>query len=142
MVSRLNQLTDLRQSESCRAQLAPGTRIKASINAMLKVIDAQIDAMQEAIDAFIAADPGLAENARLLRSCKGVGPKSAQAILAMLPEIGTLGKHQAPAQDRRSRRRRAHHQSQRLVHQSRQHRRRSKSLARHPVHGRAFRKRS
>jgi transposase len=97
MVSRLNQLTDLRQSESCRAQLAPGTRIKASINAMLKVIDAQIDAIQEAIDAFIAADPALAENARLLRSCKGVGPKSAQAILAMLPEIGTLDRRKIAA---------------------------------------------
>jgi transposase len=90
MVSRLNQLTDLRQGESRRAQLAPGTRIKASIKATLKVIDAQIDAMQEAIDAFIAADPAPAEKARRLRSCKGVGPKSAQAILAMLPEIGTL----------------------------------------------------
>jgi transposase len=127
MVSRLNQLTDLqltdlRQSESCRAQLAPGTRIKASINAMLKVIDAQIDAMQEAIDAFIAADPALTENARLLRSCKGVGPKSAgpksagpksagpksagpksagpksaQAILARLPEIGTLDRRKIAA---------------------------------------------
>jgi transposase len=112
MVSRLNQLTDLRQSESCRAQLAPGTRIKASINAMLKVIDAQIDAMQEAIDAFIAADPALTENATLLRSCKGVGPKSAgpksagpksagpksaQAILAMLPEIGTLDRRKIAA---------------------------------------------
>jgi transposase len=97
MVSRLNQLTDLRQSESCRAQLAPGTRIKASIKAMLKVIDAQIDAMQAAIDAFIAADPALAENASLLRSCKGVGPKSAQAILAMLPEIGTLDRRKIAA---------------------------------------------
>ena len=97
MVSRLDQLTDLRQSESCRAQLAPGTRIKASINAMLKVIDAQIDAMQEAIDAFIAADPALVENASLLRSCKGVGPKSAQAILAMLPEIGTLDRRKIAA---------------------------------------------
>lgn len=55
---------------------------------MLKVIKAQIDAMQDAIDAFIAQDPTLSQNVKLLRSCKGVGPKSAQAILAMLPEIG------------------------------------------------------
>ena len=90
MVSRLIQLTDLRQAEGCRAQQADGARVKASIKAMLKVLDAQIETMQEAIDAFIAKDPTLAQNARLMRSCKGVGPKTAQAVLALLPEIGTL----------------------------------------------------
>ncbi len=97
MVSRLNQLTDLRQSETCRAEQAGDGRIKASISAMLKVINAQIDAMQEAIDTFIAADPTLSENARLVRSCKGVGPKTVQAILALLPEIGTLNRRKIAA---------------------------------------------
>lgn len=97
MVSRLNQLTDLHQSESCRVKLAGSGKIKASIKAVLKVIEAQIDAMQEAIDAFIAEDPTLSENFTLMRSCKGVGPKSAQAILAMLPEIGNLNRREIAA---------------------------------------------
>jgi transposase len=97
MVSRLGQLTDLHQSETCRIKLAEGARIKASITAVLKVIKAQIDAMQDAIDAFIAQDPTLSQNVKLLRSCKGVGPKSAQAILAMLPEIGALNRRQIAA---------------------------------------------
>jgi len=97
MVSRLTQLTDLRQSETCRAKLASGEAIKASIDILLKAIGEQIAAMQKAIDAFIAADPVLAENARLLRSCKCVGPKSVQMILALLPEIGTLNRRKIAA---------------------------------------------
>jgi hypothetical protein len=130
MVSRLGQLTDLHQSETCRIKLTEGARIKASITAMLKVIKAQIDGMQDAIDAFIAQDPTLSQNVKLLRSCKGVGPKSAQAILAMLPEIGALNRRQIAA-----RRRRAHHQGQRLINPLRQHNRRPQSPARHSVHG-------
>jgi transposase len=97
MVSRLNQLTDLHQSESCRVQQAASAKTKASIKAVLKVIAAQIDAMQEAIDAFIAEDSTLSQNAKIMRSCKGVGPKSAQAILAMLPEIGALNRRKIAA---------------------------------------------
>ena len=97
MVSRLNQLTDLRQSEICRQKLAPGKAIEATIEILLKVIDEQICAMQKAIEAFIAADEASAENAKLLRSCKGVGGKSAQAILGFLPEIGTLDRRKIAA---------------------------------------------
>jgi transposase len=97
MVSRLNQLTDLRQSETCREKLAPGAAVKVTIRAMLKAIGEQIAQMQKAIDAFIAADATLAENARLLRSCKCVGPKSVQAILGLLPEIGTLDRRKIAA---------------------------------------------
>lgn len=97
MVSRLNQLTDLRQSESCRSQQAASAKTKASVEAVLKVLAAQIQAMQEAIDAFIAEDPTLSQNAKIMRSCKGVGPKSVQAILAMLPEIGALNRRKIAA---------------------------------------------
>ena len=97
MVSRLTQLSDLRQSESCRAQQAAGAAIRKSTDAVLKVLERQIEAMQQAIDAFIAQDPALSRNAAILRSCKGVGPKSAQAILAMLPEIGQLNRRKIAA---------------------------------------------
>jgi transposase len=97
MVSRLTQLTDLHQSEACRVKMIVGPAIKKSILAVMKAVKAQIDAMQDAIDAFVAADPMLSENAKILRSCKGVGPKSAQAILGMLPEIGQLNRRKVAA---------------------------------------------
>ena len=46
-------MTDLHESETCRIKLAEGARIKASITAVLKVIKAQIDAMQDAIDGLV-----------------------------------------------------------------------------------------
>jgi len=97
MVSRLGQLKDQRQSESCRAKQAEGEMVRASLKAMLDFLEEQIVAVQKAIDAAIAADPVLARNARLLRSCKGIGPQTAQAILAFLPEIGTLNRRRIAA---------------------------------------------
>ena len=97
LVSRLDQLSDLRQSESCRAQQAHEASVKASIGAVIEVLDSQIDAIQHAIDALIASDPILTEKASLLRSCKGVGPKNAQMILARLPEIGALDRRKIAA---------------------------------------------
>jgi transposase len=56
LVSRLDQLSDLRQSESCRAQ--HDANVKASIGAVIEVLDSQIDAIQHAIDGLIA-EPSL-----------------------------------------------------------------------------------
>ena len=97
LVSRLDQLSDLRQSESCRAHQAHEASVKASIGAVIEVLDSQIDAIQHTIDALIASDPILTEKASLLRSCKGVGPKNAQMILARLPEIGALDRRKIAA---------------------------------------------
>lgn len=77
--------------------MEPVGAVKTSLDAVLQILDEQIKAMQKAIDAFIAADPHLKANNAILRSCKGVGPKSAQAILAMLPEIGKLDRRKIAA---------------------------------------------
>lgn len=86
MVSRLGQLKDQRQSESCRAKQAEGEMVRASLKAMLDFLEEQIVAVQKAIDAAIAADPVLARNARLLRSCKGIGPQTAQPSWPFCPK--------------------------------------------------------
>lgn len=97
MVARIVQLTDLSQSETCRSKMEPIAAIRASIDAVLRILGEQIKSMQKAIDAFVAADPTLKAKNAILRSCKGVGPKSAQAILAMLPEIGMLDRRKIAA---------------------------------------------
>ena len=70
LVSRLDQLGDLRQSESCRAQQTNEACVKASIGAVIEVLDSQIGAIQQAIDVLIASDPCLSEKAGLLRVAK------------------------------------------------------------------------
>jgi transposase len=53
---------------------------------------AEIDA---AMAALLAADPGLARKAAILVSIPGLGARTAAAILAEMPEIGTLDPGQA-----------------------------------------------
>ncbi|MDP4022389.1 IS110 family transposase [Methylobacterium sp. NEAU 140] len=97
LMARLTQLKDQRHAERCRAERAESPAVRASIAACLAVIEAQIAAMTQALDAAIAADADLARKAALLRSCKGVGPRACQAVLAWLPEIGTLNRRTVAA---------------------------------------------
>jgi transposase len=53
--------------------------------------------IDKAIQAAIAADPDLAAKDRLLRSVPGVGPVYAAALLALMPELGSLTNKQAAA---------------------------------------------
>jgi transposase len=77
-----------------QARLAP---IKASLKRHCKWLQAELDAIQAKIDALMAASLELSGKARLMQSIKGVGPKTAAAILAYLPEIGTITKAKAAA---------------------------------------------
>ncbi|MET3414912.1 hypothetical protein [Methylobacterium sp. 1030] len=82
LMARLAQLKDQRHAERCRAKQAESPPVHASIAACLALVEAQIAAMTQALGAAIAADADLARKAALLRTCKGVGPRACQAILA------------------------------------------------------------
>ncbi len=97
LTHRLKQIKALRQEETCRHKQADSKIIRASIEALVKVVDEQIMAVQKEIDAVISADGTLSQRYKLLRSCKGVGSQTAQAVLAFLPEIGTLNRRQVAA---------------------------------------------
>lgn len=74
---------------------APGA---AAIAAMLDPILAALDAQLEAVDQAIAdciADEALAPKARILTAIPGIGTITAQTLLALMPELGTLSRKQA-----------------------------------------------
>jgi len=56
----------------------------------LKALERDLAAIDAAIAALIAADPGLARNAHILSSIPSLSAVSAAAILAEMPELGTL----------------------------------------------------
>lgn len=97
LMTRLTQLKDQRQAEQCRAHLAESPVVRSSIAASLALLDNQIAALAAALDATIAADAELARKAALLRSCKGIGPVTCQALLAWLPELGSLNRRTVAA---------------------------------------------
>jgi transposase len=97
LVHRLSQLKDLHHAETCRLKQTDNKIIAASIAAVIATLDAQKHALQQAIKDVIAQDTTLARRSKILHSCKGVGQQTAQTILALLPEIGTLNRRQIAA---------------------------------------------
>ena len=61
--------------------------VAASIAAHVAWLDAQIEAVMDAVRGLVAADPALARNLVLLRTITGFGEISATILLAELPNI-------------------------------------------------------
>lgn len=62
--------------------------VAASVAAHLNWLDQQIDAIMDAVQAVVAADPVLSRNHALLLSIPGIGPVTAPTLLAEVPNIG------------------------------------------------------
>ena len=77
---------------------APGAGIvRGCINKLLACINAQIKALDAAIAALIRAHKPLALAAKALGTIKGIGPHTTAALVALMPELGTLDRKQAAA---------------------------------------------
>lgn len=57
----------------------------------------EIALLDKTIAAKVAADPAMTRKNTLLRSVPGVGPVLAHTLLALMPELGSLTRHQAGA---------------------------------------------
>jgi transposase len=84
---RRDQLVAARQQERTRRHDAP-PQIAADIDRHIAWLCADIAAMDARIDRLIAAHQQLRQIARQLRSAPGVGPVTAAALIALMPELG------------------------------------------------------
>lgn len=94
---RRDELCEIVRMEENRAEHAMLPRVRRSIRQHAKALTQEIAALEEEVNALIEATPALAGKAALMRSIKGVGPHTASAVLAYLPEIGQLTKGEAAA---------------------------------------------
>lgn len=90
LVDRRDQLKRMETQEKNRLGKAESPIIRADIRASLKVLAKRITRFETEIAALLARVPGLARDARLLRSIPGIGPVTSACLLARLPELGTL----------------------------------------------------
>lgn len=95
--TRRDQLRHMLRMETNRIEHATHPRIKASLASHCRSLERECLTLEAAIADLIAASPELAHKASLIQSVKGVGPHTAAAILAYLPELGTLSKPQVAA---------------------------------------------
>jgi transposase len=84
---RRDQLVATRQQERTRLHDATAD-IATDIARHIAWLSAEIAALQTRIANLIATHDTLKQNARLLRSAPGVGPVTATALIALLPELG------------------------------------------------------
>jgi transposase len=97
LVTARRQVTD--EITRLKSQAGHSTQALLKRLAKARAVHLQRDraVLDKAIEAAIAAEPDLAARHKLLRSVPGVGPVYAAALLAFMPELGTLTSKQAAA---------------------------------------------
>lgn len=78
-----------------REQVAQNAIICRQLKARLGQIAKQIDEIEKAMAAIVAADETLARRREILASIPGIGPVTAMALIVEMPELGELDGKQA-----------------------------------------------
>jgi transposase len=98
LLTRRAQLVDDRAAERTRlSEQAATAEIRASLRRHLRQLDAEIEKLEGLITQLVASTPGLRARVEILVAVQGVGPLTATALLAALPELGTCSKNQVAA---------------------------------------------
>lgn len=90
LVARRRQLVGMATAEENRLQQASDKNIRRSIKRLLRSIAAELSDVDRGIDDAIKASPLWCEVAQLLDEQPGVGPVTARALVADLPELGRV----------------------------------------------------
>ena len=94
LVARRRQLIDLRTQESNRLDITVAKAARKSIQAVLKILERQIHAIEAAIQDLVQADDDWRHKAQLVESVDGLGGVTATTMVANVPELGHLNRQQ------------------------------------------------
>ena len=94
LVTRRAQLVEDRAKERTRLQQATRSEVRASLRQHIRHLDGQIKGLLARIAELVEASPSLKAKVQRLITVEGVGALTASALLAALPELGTLSKNQ------------------------------------------------
>ena len=96
LATRRRQLLAMRVAEQQRRhRVAP--IVRASLDAHLAWLTAELADLDAQIAAAVQAAPALRARAAWLQSIPGIGPVTCHTLLAELPELGTLNRHEIAA---------------------------------------------
>jgi len=94
LVSRRQQLNKIRAGENNRLKKANTTRVISSLKKIIKLLDRELEDLEQDIEQTIRQNPAWSAKEKSLRKIKGVGPVTACQLLATLPELGKLNRRQ------------------------------------------------
>ena len=96
LVSRRHQLVEMLTAERNRRHQAP-ERLQASLSQHIDYLKAQIQQLDDDMAALIQDRAAWRDKSQVLRSVPGVGGVLCATLLAEVPELGTLNRHQIAA---------------------------------------------
>lgn len=94
LVTRRQQLVEMRTMESNRRRMLRSERASASIRLLLDTIQTEIRNLDREIKKHITKSPVWQEKADLLKSAPGIGNTTTSLLVAALPELGALNRRQ------------------------------------------------
>jgi transposase len=86
------ELMESLHRESCRHEHHDDPLVSKLARARIARFEKDIETVNEAAAAVIAADPELARADARLREISGIGVQTTRTLLAFLPELGTIGR--------------------------------------------------
>src|SRR5947209_228507 len=90
LLSRRQQLLEMQVMESNRLGACADPTVRAGLERHLAWLKAEVAEADSRLAEAVKASPAWKEKDELLRSIPGLGPVSSLALLAALPELGTL----------------------------------------------------
>jgi transposase len=96
LVTRRRQIIAMMVAERQRAGRLP-RRLKRSCERVVRVLEKELATLDEDIDTTVRGSPAWREKEDLLASVIGVGDITARALIAELPELGTLDRRKIAA---------------------------------------------
>lgn len=96
LVNRRRQLVDMQAAEAKRKQTSPAA-VHANIDEVIEFLAKQLADIDDDMNTLIKKTPAWREADELLQSAPGVGPVLSRTLLALVPELGKLGRKQIAA---------------------------------------------
>lgn len=97
LVARRRQLIEMIVAENNRRRTLTQARPIKTVDRVLATLQTQLTAIESDIDDGIRGSPAWRAKEDLLLSVPGIGPKIARTLIAELPELGALDRHQIAA---------------------------------------------
>ncbi len=95
LVARRQDLLAIKTAETNRSKAPGNPTISKSCKTVIACLGRQLQKIDREIEALIAVNQTLVRRAEIYRSLPGIGPRTAIALLATLPELGNLTRRQA-----------------------------------------------
>jgi transposase len=97
LLSRRDQLMEMRTAEMNRSQQVLSQAIKASIDRCLERLKAEVKEIERTLNRLIGENEIQAGLAKVLKEVTSVGPQTAMSLLVRMPELGRVSRTQISA---------------------------------------------